>query len=217
VSPGALLLGRLLALPADTTREQAHDAARAELSRQEYADARPGLVARLVGRALTALGDLFDRASATVGGNPLLRALIAVALLALVAVALSRAQRRTGPARRPGALFDGARSLSAKEHRDLAEAAAAQGRWPDAVRERLRAVVRELEVRGVLDPQPGRTAGEVARDAGAAAPDLAADLDRGARTFAEVWYGGRPGERGAYDVLVALDSRVRLARTPAPA
>lgn len=212
VTPAAALTV-LLALPAEPSREQAREAAREELSRQEYADARPGLVARLLGRAWTALGDLFDRAGEVVGGNPLLRAVLAAALLALVALVLARLQRRGVGGPRGRALFDDGRPLSAQEHRERAEAAAEQGRWPEAVRERLRAVVRELEVRGVLDPRPGRTAGEVAHDAGTAVPDLAAELHRGAHAFSEVWYGGRPGDRGAYEVLVALDDRVRAART----
>jgi hypothetical protein len=70
---------------------------------------------------------------------------------------------RTGPLARRGpqreALFAGSAVLTAQAHRELAEAAAGEGRWADAVRERLRAVVRELESRGALDPRPGRTAG----------------------------------------------------------
>ena len=93
----------------------------------------------------------------------------------LVAVVLTR----VGPlarSRRPAAVFAGSAVLTADEHRAQAQAAAEQGRWAEAVRERLRAVVRELEARGALDPRPGRTAGEVARDGGAAVPDVAADL-----------------------------------------
>jgi hypothetical protein len=133
-------------------------------------------------------------------------------LVGLVAVVL----HRTGPLARRGpqreALFAGSAVLTAQAHRELAEAAAGEGRWADAVRERLRAVVRELESRGALDPRPGRTAGEVARDGGAAVPALAADLSRAAMLFDEVWYGGRDADAGSYAVLVGVDERVRDSR-----
>jgi hypothetical protein len=133
-------------------------------------------------------------------------------LVGLVAAVLYRTGPlgRRGPSRR--ALFEGSAVLTAQAHRELAEAAAGEGRWADAVRERLRAVVRELESRGALDPRPGRTAGEVARDGGAAVPAVAADLRRAAVLFDEVWYGGRDADAGSYAVLVGVDERVRDSR-----
>ena len=80
------------------------------------------------------------------------------------------------------------------------------------MRERLRAVVRDLEARGLLDPRPGRTAGEVARDAGAAVPALAEDLRRASIVFDEVWYGGRTADAGSYALLVDVDTRAAAAR-----
>jgi hypothetical protein len=138
--------------------------------------------------------------------------LLVLVLVGLVALVLFR----TGPLARRGpgreALFAGSPALSAQGHRELAEAAAREGRWADAVRERLRAVVRDLESRGALDPRPGRTAGEVARDGGAAVPALAEDLGRAAVLFDEVWYGGRAADAGSYAVLVGVDERVRDSR-----
>ena len=93
----------------------------------------------------------------------------------------SGSARCSGAAGRRGC-STGSAELDAAGHRAAAEALAAQGHLAEAVRERLRAVVRALEERGVLDPRPGRTSGEVARDAGAAAPALAArPAPRGAR------------------------------------
>lgn len=199
----------------DLSRDAAREAAREELSRPEYDAAQPPLPVRLVGRALRALGDLLDGAAAAVPGGRLGLVLLLLLLAGLVTVVLRRvrpaADRRTG---RP--LFAGAAGLTAAEHRAQAEAAAAEGRWAEAVRERLRAVVRDLEARGVLDPQPGRTAGEVARDAGAAVPAVAADLRRAAVLFDEVWYGGRTADSSSYAVLVAVDERVGGSRMVAP-
>ena len=196
----------------DLTRAGAREAAREELSRQPYLDAQPPLLLRLVGRVFTTLGDLIDRALSGVPGGPVTAVVLVLLLVGLVAVVL----HRTGPLSRRGTtrepLFAGSAVLTAQAHRELAETAAAEGRWADAVRERLRAVVRELESRGALDPQPGRTAGEVARDGGAAVPAVAADLRRAAVLFDEVWYGGRDADAGSYAELVAVDERVRDSR-----
>ena len=195
----------LLALVVD--RQAAREAAERELRRREYVDAQPPPLVRLAGRVLREVGELLARAAeAAPGGRLGLLALVALVAL-LVAVVLVR----VGPlarSARPPALFAGSAVLTADEHRAAAQAAAEQGRWADAVRERLRAVVRELEARGALDPRPGRTAGEVARDGGAAVPDAAADLARAAAVFDEVWYGGRPADASSYAVLVAVDERV---------
>ena len=195
-------------------RESARDAAVEELRRREYADAQPPLLVRLAERVLRELGEVLDRAAAVAPGG-LLGLLALVALLVLLAVVVLV---RVGPLGRAAALpavFDGSRELSAGSHRELAEAAAREGRWADAVRERLRAVVRELEARGALDPRPGRTAGEVARDGGASLPALASDLRRAASLFDEVWYGGRPADASSYATLVELDERVRTSRLAA--
>jgi hypothetical protein len=102
--------------------------------------------------------------------------------------------------------------MTADGHRARADEAAAAGKWADAVRERLRAVARELESRGVLDPRPGRTADELAREAGSAVAAVAAPLQRGVRVFDEVWYGGRSADASSYAVLVEVDRAVREAR-----
>ena len=189
------------------TRESAREAARDQLRRPEYDQAQPPLVLRVVGRILRELGMLLDRAAGASPGGRL--GLLALLLLlgAFTAVVLSR----VGPlARRSGAapLFDGSAVLTAAQHRDLAEAAAQAGRYADAIRERLRAVVRDLEARGALDPRPGRTAGEVATDGGAAVPALGRDLRSAAVLFDEIWYGGRTADATSYALLVRVDDLV---------
>ena len=194
------------------TRDAARDAAREELSRREYADAQPPLVVRVVGRALRWVGELLDSAAGVVPGGRVGLLLLLLLVVGFVAVVLSRLGplARRDPSRSP--LFEGSAVLTAAEHRDLADRAARDGAFADAVRERLRAIVRELEARGVLDPRPGRTAGEVAIDAGAAVPAVAHDLHRAAVLFDEVWYGGRPADGASYAALVAVDERVRSSR-----
>jgi hypothetical protein len=106
------------------------------------------------------------------------------------------------------ALF-GQHELSAAEHRAAAEQSAAAGNWAAAIRHRLRAIARQLEQNGVLDPVPGRTATELGRDAGWAIPNLAAELVRAADAFNDVTYGERPGTESAYRVIADLDDHLR--------
>lgn len=103
-------------------------------------------------------------------------------LLILLGIALVvgiHIARRTMRTNRGGdyLLFD-AGLLTAAQHRATAESYAAEGNWAAAIRHRLRAVARELEESGVLDPAPGRTANELASDAGQALPHLAGNCRR---------------------------------------
>jgi hypothetical protein len=201
----------LLAGVDDVTRESARRAAREELLDHRYRDAQPPLLVRLVGRAVRKLLELLDRAAGGVPGGRaglLILALMVAALVAVIVVRLRPAGRRGASAE----VFTSGATLSAAEHRALAEEAAAAGQWADAVRERLRAIVRELEARGVLEPRPSRTAGEVARDGSAAVPAIAEALHRATTTFDEVWYGGRSADASSYAVLVEADRRVTSAQ-----
>ena len=185
-------------------RDAARELVREQLRRQEYEAAKPPLLTRLIGRVLRYVGDLL---SSAVPGGIVTLVVLAVVLGLIVAVVLTRlgplARNRSMPA-----LFDGVATLTPAEHRRLAEKSAQDGRFADAVRERLRAIASDLETRGALDPRPGRTAGEVARDGGVALPDVAADLRRGAEVFDAIWYGGRPADAVSYAALVEVDDRV---------
>ena len=105
------------------------------------------------------------------------------------------------------ALFDGD-DLS-KIH---AAAHTAAGEHAEAVREYLRAVARDLEERAVLSERPGRTARELATEAGALLPEHAAALDAGARVFDDVWYGHRPATEAMAEQLHQLERRIARAR-----
>ncbi|MEU7606000.1 DUF4129 domain-containing protein [Streptomyces sp. NPDC040724] len=190
--------------PVTTPREAAREAAERELSKPMYHENDPSLVDRATRAFFDWLDDLFGAASgATPGG--------AVGLLAVVLlVALAGAAlwwRLGSPSRTttsPGTLFDdGIRS--AADHRKAADAHAAAGRWTEAVQERMRAVVRSLEERTLLDPRPGRTADEAAAEAAASLPGHAADLRAAARTFDDITYGGRTADADTYARLRTLD------------
>ena len=104
-------------------------------------------------------------------------------------------------------LFEAAQ-LTAAQHRATAENFAAEGNWAAAIRHRLRAVARQLEETGVLTPAPGRTANELARDAGAALPHLVSELRRAAMAFNDVTYGEQPGTQAAYQMITDLDDHL---------
>lgn len=197
--------------PDELTRNGARDAAREELSKREYQEAEPGLLERGIQWVFDQVTELLDRAGAVAPGGLLGLLALAILLGLLIAVVLAR----VGPAARRSAgapLFEEDTELSAGGHRALADSAAREARYADAVRERLRAVVRELESRGALDPRPGRTAGEVARDGGATVPALADDLRRATVLFDEIWYGGRTADASSYATLTAVDDLVCAAR-----
>lgn len=73
-----------------------------------------------------------------------------------------------------------------------ADQLAAAGRYAEAVRERLRAIVRDLIERDVLPHTPGWTVTELARGAAIVRPPLAAPLADAVAIFSEIWYGLRP-------------------------
>jgi hypothetical protein len=73
-----------------------------------------------------------------------------------------------------------------------ADRLAAEGRYAEAVRERLRAIVRTLVDTGVIVGLPGWTVSELARAAGAVRRPLEQPLDDAARVFSDIWYGERP-------------------------
>ncbi|WP_344833498.1 DUF4129 domain-containing protein [Nonomuraea dietziae] len=59
---------------------------------------------------------------------------------------------------------------------------------------------------------PGKTADELAAEAGRSLPAFAEELAAAARAFDDVAYGGVPGSPAAYAMLRDLDERLRLAR-----
>jgi hypothetical protein len=74
----------------------------------------------------------------------------------------------------------------------LADRLAAEGRFAEAVRERLRGIVRELVDAGVVEHRPGWTITELATAATHARPPVRVPLDAASRLFSDIWYGQRP-------------------------
>jgi hypothetical protein len=205
------LIGANDDVPVDTPRIPAREAAERELSKPMYHENDPSLLQRALNRFWDWVGGIFDAASGATTGGPLgllVVGLIAVGLVAALWWRLGTPRRTPGTA---DSLFDDS-PRSASEHRTAAEAHAAAGRWNQAVQERMRAIVRSLEERTLLDPRPGRTADEAASEAGRSLPDHADGLRASAREFDDVTYGGRTTDRQAYLRLRDLDLGLERAK-----
>lgn len=201
-------------LPADGTPlipnpDAARAAARAELAHPPYHAHEPSLMQRFLDWIAHRLRGLLEG----VGGGPgsWWVAPLLVALLIGIVVAI---RARLGPLgtrirRRRPELFTV--TVSAADHHRRADAALACGDLETALLERFRALARDLEEQAVLVPRPGRTADEVAAEAGALIPDAAGRLHAAATAFNQVRYGGRPGTRAGHDLIADAVAVVRTA------
>lgn len=187
-------------------RDAAREAADRELAKPLYP--RPSPKQHLIDAIETLLRKVAIGAAELPGGWFTISLLLIGLVVALMA-ALRVARRTLRTHRGEHPLF-GPTELSAADHRAAAETAAAAADWAEAIRHRLRAVARELEQTGVLYPAPGRTANELARDAGAAVPSLGAEFTRAAGSFNDVSYGELPGTATDYQAIADLDDRLRF-------
>ena len=192
-------------------RDTAHDAAQRELSKPLYP--REGPLERFTDWLSELIYRLLTKGAHIPGGWFTIALVLTIAAVAVIVAV--RIARRTMATRR-GAdfqVFD-ASERSAAEFRAAAERYAAEGNWAAAIRNRLRAVARQLEESQVLNAVPGRTANELARDATRAFPDLGYELTSAAASFNDVTYGERPGTQAAYQMIADLDDHLR-SRSPA--
>ncbi|MBT3155380.1 DUF4129 domain-containing protein [Streptomyces sp. CHD11] len=190
--------------PVTVPRDPAREAARRELSKSMYHENDPSWYQRALDAFWDWVGTLFGAAStATPGGALGLIVIVAAAIAVLAALWWRLGTPRRRPVSAP-ALFDD-RPRSAAEHRAAAEAHAAQGHWNRAVQERMRAIVRALEERALLDIHPGRTADEAAAEAGRVLPAHTDRLRTAARAFDDVTYGGRTATEESYRQIAGLD------------
>lgn len=195
----------------DVDRDTAHHAAQRELDKPIYP--KSSIPQRIQEWFHELLYRIVEQGASLPGGWFTAGVLLTL-LIAAVVVAV-RIVRRTIHTRHDGdyQLFD-AGLLSAAQHRAIAERCADEGNWTAAIRHRLRAVARALEESGTLDPAPGRTANELARDAAEHLPQLGPELVRAANAFNDVTYGEDPGTPEAYQMIAALDDHLRFHSAP---
>lgn len=190
----------------DIDRDAAREAAQRELAKPIYP--KQSLSERLVDWINETIYRLVEKGSSLPGGWFTIAVLLTIfVVLLVIAVWVARKTMRTN--RNSDSRLFGAAELSAAEHRATAQRSAAQGDWAGAIRHRLRAIARQLEETGVLNAVPGRTANELARDAGRSLPGLASELLEAATSFNEVTYGEQPGTESAYQRIADLDERLR--------
>lgn len=214
MAPLALLLAAVTPL----TRQGAQDAARHELAKRPYQQALPPWWQRPLLWVLRRLASLWAHVAAATGGSAALAAILAV-FLVIAGLVLWRVGPLSRTSRRHDLTFDLEGDLSADDHRSAAEALAATEQWAEAVRERLRAISRELEERVLVDRRPGRTAYELAAEGGAALPVSAGLLREAADRFVAIWYGSTPASAEDYQRLTEIDravARDRPARAAVP-
>lgn len=197
----------------DVDRDAAHQAAQDELNKPIYSKPSAGqqfndwineLLYRLLQKTASIPGGWFT-------------AMVLLILLVVAVVVAIRIIRRTMRSKSGGdyQLFE-AGQLTSAQHRATAEGYAEEGNWTAAIRHRLRAVARQLEETGVLNPAPGRTANELARDAGSALPYLIGELAQAATAFNDVTYGEQPGTQASYQTIADLDDHLRSRSSAAP-
>lgn len=195
----------------DIDRDAAHQAAQRELGKPIYVKASP---AQRLHDWVNELLDRLVQAGASIPGGWFTITVLLILLAIAVAVAVHVARRTMRTNRGADHPLFGTGQLSAAQHRATAEGFAAQGNWAVAIRHRLRAVARELEESGVLDPVASRTAGELANAAGNRLPHLAAEFSQSATVFNDVTYGDEPGTVEGYRLIADLDDHLR-SRSPA--
>lgn len=209
---GFVPTGHLADVPVDVERDEARRAAAAELADHRYQEAQPSLVQRVLNWLVEWFSDFFGALSAAAPGG--VAGLVVLGLLLVVLVVVIRL--RVGKLARTraaggGEVFGGTR-VTAADHRAAAEAAWARGAFDDVVRERFRAIARELDEQGVLEARAGRTADEVASEAGTLMPAVQDELRAAARIFDDVHYGGKPATPEACARLAELDTALRRGR-----
>lgn len=203
---GVLSAGLQAEPPVLPDRGEAGRWAAEELAKAPYRDAAPSWLDQAMaefGRWLRSLAG--DGSPAGDGGYavPLLLVIAAVVIAAAILAVRPRLNARRAAAQE---VFDAGSILSPEAHRERAAAAAARGDWRAAVVEQFRALARAAEDRAVLDPQPGRTAGEVAARLGRAFGAHARELEEAASTFDSVRYGGASAGPREHAALARLDA-----------
>ena len=197
---------------ADEARRWARD----ELARSDY-NTDPSLWERFWVWVTERLADFSELNAAAPANLVPIIVVLAVAVLLGVALYLGgplRARRRVARGE-SFAVFDDD-DADAAGFTAAADEAARRGDWPVAVLMRFRAIIRDLDERGVLDDVPGMTAREASAAGGARLPDHQRPLRWAGELFDAVCYGSaRPGARED-EHLRALAADVASAR-PVPA
>ena len=190
---------------------QARDWLREELARPAYHHQAP-LLQRIMDWLQEQWNRLFEQSQ---GGaavwSPVVTALVAAVVIALLAFVLPRVRRERRLPGRGAAVLTDPRTTAAM-YRARVAAALAEGRFDDALADAYRALTREAVDRTLLDDSPGSTAHEVALALSPRFPHEGDALRRAADLFDAVRYGERHLGRADAEQFVALDARLTRTR-----
>lgn len=205
-----------LDIPVRLGRDEARQRAAEELAKAKYGGVPDWLVRvgddadRWIQRFLKFIFDIPFGRGTTTGISPGFVVVTSLVLLVL-ALVIWRVGLPRWRARRTEQSLELDPAKPPADYRMQAQAYATGQQWAAAVRDRFRALVRELEIRTILDERPARTATEAASAASRSLPEHADRLHDGAELFNAVVYGDRRADADAYAAMVALDDAVTAA------
>ena len=181
-----------------------------ELSGPDYHDPWLDTVIRWV---LEQLAKLLNGANNLANGglSPVITALVAVVVIALLVWVLPKVRREPVANHSDAAVLEDV-TITPRHYRDLAAEALRDGRYDDAVLDGFRAIAKEMSDRRVLDDAPGRTAHEVSLALASPFPDHAARLARAADLFDSVRYGHRRATAYQAGQIHQLDAELVTTR-----
>jgi hypothetical protein len=194
-------------------RDPAQRLARQELSKAIYH--QTSLPGEVLGPVERFLQRLFSGVNTNAPGGWWSLVALAVLVVVVIAVIVVGVGPFAGTGRRGARAVLSADTLplTARQLRAAAAASAGEGDYSTAVLQRLRAIAVSCEERGILVPDAGRTADELAAQAGARFPAHASGLLEAARTFDRIRYGYGTGTADGYERLRELDDAL-AAGTP---
>lgn len=171
------------------------------LARPEFTRHEPGLWERITGWVSDRVSELLELVFGTGQAPTLGTAMLVVALVAglLLALWFARGVRRRGAVDLP--VMPTAPRRTPDHWLRAARAAERDGRWREALRCRYRWLVADLDRRGTVEEEDGRTTGEYLAEVRSRAPDAAVPFAHATRAFEAVWYGSAPADR---DVVTAF-------------
>lgn len=192
----------------DVDPDRARELLERELARSPYQES-------LVARFQRWFSELLDRLGEATSGSGALgvvtAVVVAVVLVALLGLALSRL-RRDGGRERDAAVVFAERRRDAARHRRDAETAYASGRHDEALLEAVRALSAGLVERELLHDSVGLTVLEATATAAARFPDHAADLQRLRVAFEETRYGERHADAATAAEALRTEELVRRSQ-----
>jgi hypothetical protein len=202
--------------------QNARDQVTHELSKSQYAAARPNAIDLLVQNVEKWFNSLFAHTGGAPGGSSLIILVLVILLVAAVVIGflvfgLPRLNRRSAAT---GALFGAEDERDSDALRRAAERAAADGDFALAIEEGFRAIARSLADRVIVTSLPGTTAHTFGAESSRAFPDFGAEFSRAADAFDGVRYLGAAGTEPEWLAIRALDAGVQRAKPvldPVPA